>query len=28
VDYVPIPYEPDTRPQPAPRRRTRTSRTV
>lgn len=28
VDYVPIPYEPDTRPQPAPRRRTRGSRTV
>jgi hypothetical protein len=28
VDYVPIPYEPDTRHQPAPRRRTRTSRTV
>lgn len=26
VDYVPIPYEPDTRPQPSPRRRTRESR--
>ncbi|MCS6950947.1 MAG: ATP-dependent Clp protease proteolytic subunit [bacterium] len=23
VDYVPVPYEPDTRPQPAPRRRSR-----
>lgn len=28
VDYVPIPYEPDTRPQPAPRRRTRGARKV
>lgn len=26
VGYVPIPYEPDTRPQPAPRRRARGSR--
>lgn len=28
VDYVPIPYEPDSRPQPAPRRRTRGTRQV
>lgn len=26
VDYVPVPYEPDTRPQPAPRRRPRGGR--
>lgn len=28
VDYVPVPYQPDTRPEPAPRRRTRSSHTV
>ncbi len=28
VDYVPVPYEPDTRPQPAPRRRSRGGRAV